>query len=170
MLGGHLDACVRGKGPIPRRSIDYHSSATPVRHTSSKRALVAAGFVAVMTIGAVSPAHATESPDDPSAQELIANATPGAEKAGVVAATTTPGVAEYVAEAPAADTIVSIPVDANAGVTVDGETSAVTVGLPNAGGAEPGVIDEDGLVSTTTTTVQRRCLSFAKTASCRSRR
>lgn len=104
--------------------------------------------VVVVMMGAaqVSPAFAAEPRNEPSVRELIAEATPGAEQAAVVPVAAGAGTEPYIAEAPAADTSATIPVDATEGISLEQDGGVVTVGLPNATQASPGVVDEDGLV------------------------
>lgn len=54
--------------------------------------------------------------------------------------------ADYFADIPERDTVITIPGDASAGVALDQGGDVVTVGLPNASEAARGIADADGLV------------------------
>lgn len=104
------------------------------------------GIIAALCIAGASPAVAADPADDPSALEMIETATPGSENAEVLAVLENVGMEDYVAAIPARDTLVTIPVDATSGLALDQGGDVVTIGLPNASQAAPGVADEDGLV------------------------
>jgi hypothetical protein len=108
---------------------------------------VAVGTVVLLSLGWVTPAFAADPNDEPSAQDLITEATPGPEHADVVAvAKSSAGAEEYVAEAAVVEASVTIPTDPTEGISLDDDGNGLTVGLPNATEALPGAVDEDGLV------------------------
>lgn len=110
------------------------------------RMCVATVVTAAMHIGAASPPVAADPGDEASALEVIEAATPGADHAAVLTAQESTSTEEYVSHVPLVDTVITIPMDASAGVLLDQGSDVVTIGLPNAAEASAGVADEDGLV------------------------
>lgn len=110
------------------------------------RITITAGAVAALCIGAAPPAMAADPIDDPTTLETIELATPGPANADVLAVHESSVADEYVADIPERDTVITVPMDASAGVALDQGGDIVTIGLPNAPDAAPGVVDEEGLV------------------------
>ncbi len=74
---------------------------------------------AAMYIGAASPPVAADPGDETSALEVIEAATPGADHAAVLTAQESTSTEEYVSHVPLMDTVITIPMDASAGVLLD---------------------------------------------------
>lgn len=110
------------------------------------RAALLVVAVAALTVGAASPSMAADPIDDLSTLEVIESATPGTENAEVLAVQESANTADYFADIPERDTVITIPGDASAGVALDQGGDVVTVGLPNASEAARGIADADGLV------------------------
>lgn len=98
--------------------------------------------VAVAGVGSVSAAFA-EVPDDPLA--LVAAATPDTVAEAAEVPTVSDG--ENAIDATVADIDVTVPVNAEDGITLDGATGAVSIGLPFAEQADNATVESSGVVS-----------------------